>query len=241
MCVACRHGDYGYCENISFTYRMGDGAMADYVKVHEPYVYRLPDNMSFATGALVEPLAVAVHATRRADVKLGDRVAVFGGGAIGVLIAALSRRFGAAEVTVVDFDDPRLDLARSFGATRVLNPQHDDVLDQLDRIDKSFECVGVPDTLRQAMLCLRKNGLATVVGIAEVTDVAIPVSRFITHEIKVQGSQGYCWDFPTALACAQELEIERLITHTFSLDELQIALDTCLNRASDVLKVIIEP
>lgn len=64
-CDACRHGNYGYCEHISYTYRRGDGAMADYVVVKEPYVYELPEYLSYQTGALIEPLSVATHAVRR--------------------------------------------------------------------------------------------------------------------------------------------------------------------------------
>jgi len=83
----------------------------------------------------------------------------------------------------------------------------------------------VQATFLQAMLSLRKNGLATIIGIFENPEVTIPATRFITHEIKVQGSQGYCWDFPVALALAPELGIGRLITHRFALDELQSALE----------------
>ena len=84
-CEACRHGDYGYCEHITFTYRNGDGAMADYVVVKSPYVYSLPDYLSYETGALIEPLAVATHAVRRADVRLGEQVLIIGAGAIGMM------------------------------------------------------------------------------------------------------------------------------------------------------------
>ncbi len=83
-CDACRHGQYGYCEHISFTYRNGDGAMADYVVVKEPYVYELPDYLSYETGALIEPLSVATHAVRRADIRLGETVLIIGAGAIGM-------------------------------------------------------------------------------------------------------------------------------------------------------------
>ena len=94
-CDACRHGEYSYCEHISFTYRNGDGAMADYVVVKEPYVYELPDYLSYETGALVEPLAVATHAVRRAGITLGETVLIIGAGAIGMMVAAMCRRAGA--------------------------------------------------------------------------------------------------------------------------------------------------
>lgn len=81
QCEACRQGRYGYCQNISFTYRNGDGAMADYVVVKAANVYQLPDYMSYETGALMEPLAVATHAVRRAQVRWGDGACI-GTGAI---------------------------------------------------------------------------------------------------------------------------------------------------------------
>jgi 2-desacetyl-2-hydroxyethyl bacteriochlorophyllide A dehydrogenase len=248
-CEQCRHGNYGYCENISFTYRNGDGAMADYITVLEPYVYKLPDYLSYDAGALIEPFAVATHAVRRADIRLGEKVLVIGGGAIGILIAALCRRDGASEVAVVDYSPVRLKKALEMGATTTINPREDGVdvesavreLTNGVGMDKTFECVGVQDTFNQAMMTLRKNGLATIVGIFEEQTIQIPVTRFITHEIRVQGSQGYCWDFPVALEMSKEIKLEKLITHTFKFDELQQALETCLDRQSGAIKAIVKP
>lgn len=246
-CNACRTGNYGYCENISFTYRNGDGAMADYITVEEPYLYKLPDHLSYNAGALIEPLSVAVHAVRRADIKLGERILVIGAGAIGILIAALCRKRGAAEIAIVDFSQKRLNMALKLGATIAINPLEHDVLNTVSKItngigmDKTFECVGLEVTFNQAIMSLRKNGLATIVGIFENSNITIPATRFITHEIKVQGSQGYCWDFPIALEMSKQIDLEKLITHTFKLEHLQQALETCLDKDSGALKVIIQP
>ena len=246
-CRACRTGNYGYCENISFTYRVGDGAMADYITVEEPYVYKLPEHLSYSAGALIDPLAVAVNAVMRADIKLGEKVLVIGAGAIGILVAALCRRRGAAEVAIADFSQKRLNIALELGATMAINPSKQNVYDVVSKItdgvgmDKTFECVGLEATFNQAMMALRKNGLATIVGIFENPNITIPATRFITHEIRVQGSQGYCWDFPIALEMSKEIDLEKLITHTFKLEDLQQALETCLDRDSGALKVIIHP
>jgi len=246
-CNACRTGNYGYCENISFTYRNGDGAMADYITVEEPYLYKLPKHLSYNAGALIEPLSVAVHAVRRADIKLGEKVLVIGAGAIGLLIATLCRKRGAAEVAIVDFSQKRLNMALKLGATIAINPSEQDVYDAVSKItngigmDKTFECVGLEATFNQAIMSLRKNGLATIVGIFENPNITIPATRFITHEIKVQGSQGYCWDFPIALEMSKQIDLEKLITHTFKLEHLQQALETCLDKDSGALKVIIQP
>lgn len=147
-CDACRHGQYGYCEHISFTYRNGDGAMADYVVVKEPYVYELPDYLSYETGALIEPLSVATHAVRRADIRLGETVLIIGAGAIGMMVAAMCRRSGAAEVIIADFSDQRLEMAKQVGATVTVNSGKEDLEQAVARlthgkgVDKSFECVG---------------------------------------------------------------------------------------------------
>ncbi|MCR4431284.1 MAG: alcohol dehydrogenase catalytic domain-containing protein [Tepidanaerobacteraceae bacterium] len=246
-CIACKTGNYGYCENISFTYRKGDGAMADYIIAEEPYVYRLPEHLSYDAGALIEPLSVAVHAVRRADIKMGEKVLVIGAGAIGILIAALCRKSGATDVGVVDYSHKRLEMALEMGATFAVNPSEKDVYEAVYDVtggigmDKTFECVGLEATFNQAMMTLRKNGTATIIGIFENPNITIPATRFITHEIKVQGSQGYCWDFPIALEMTKEIDIERLVTHTFKLQDLQQALETCLDRNSGAVKVIVHP
>lgn len=248
VCDACRHGEYGSCDQLTFVYRKGDGAMADYVTVKASCVYKLPEGMSYEAGALVEPLAVAVHAVRRADIRLGEKVLVLGAGAIGLLVAALCRRMGAAEVIVSDYAPFRLDMAKTLGATRVVNPGAGEDLEAAVReatggqgADKVLECVGREETFVQAMTLLRKKGLATVVGIFEQTQITIPVMRLVNNEIRIQGSQGYCWDFPTALDMAGEIGLERLVTHRFALADLQTALETALDRTQHTIKVLLKP
>lgn len=246
-CEACRHGDYSYCEDISFTYRRGDGAMADYITVQAAHVYPLPEHLSYAAGALIEPLSVAVHAVRRAQIQLGETVLILGAGAIGILVAAVCRRNGASRVIISDYSPYRLDMAMAMGATDAVNPGREDYEETLSRltdgkgVDKSFECVGLESTFIQAMTALKRGGLATVVGIFEQPDIRIPAGRFVSHEIKVQGAQSYCWDFPVALKMSGQIDLEKLITHTFSLDNLQQALEICLDRNVDSIKVLLRP
>lgn len=246
-CDACLHGEYGYCEHINYTYRMGDGAMADYITVKAKYVYELPDYLTYDTGALIEPLSVATHAVRRADIRLGETVLVIGAGAIGLLVAAICRKSGAGEVIVADHSEKHLKLAKELGATVTINSREKDLEQEIIRltsgkgVDKSFECVGKEATFIQAMMALKRNGTATIIGIFENPMITIPAARFVTHEIHVQGAQGYCWDFPVALKIARELNLEKLITHRFPLDNLQKALETCLDRDAGTVKVVLKP
>lgn len=246
-CDACRHGEYSYCENISFTYRIGDGAMADYVVVKSPYVYKLPDYLSYDTGALIEPLSVATHAVRRADIQLGQTVLIIGAGAIGMMVAAMCRRSGATQIIIADFSDERLAMALQVGATDAVNSGRVDLLEEVARltggkgVDRSFECVGRESCFNQAIMVLKKNALCTVVGIYEKPMVSFPAGRLITHEIRIQGAQGYCWDFPIAIAAARDLPMDKFVTHKFPLDELQTALETALDPKSGSIKVIVNP
>lgn len=246
-CDACRHGEYSYCENISFTYRMGDGAMADYVVVKSPYVYKLPEYLSYDTGALIEPLAVATHAVRRADIKLGQTVLIIGAGAIGMMVAAMCRRSGATQIIIADFSDERLAMALQVGATDAVNSGKTDLLEEVSKltagkgVDQSFECVGRESCFNQAILALKKNATCTVVGIYEEAKVTFPAGRLVTHEIRIQGTQSYCWDFPIAIAAARDLPMDKFVTHKFPLDELQTALETALNPKSCSIKVIVNP
>lgn len=244
-CEACRRGEYSYCEKLSFTYRLGDGAMADYFIGSREHMFRLPDGMSYEKGALTEPLAVAVHACKRAGVGLGDKVLVIGAGAIGIMIAAVCRKAGASEVMVSDLSTFRLAMAEKMGATHFVNAEREDLKLETGKrtggkgFDKAFECVGSQFTFRQALELVKMNGLVTDVGIFEKPEIRLDASLFVKKELRVQGAQGYCWDFPDALQLLQELPFEQMITHRFRLEELKEALETAADPNSNAVKVCI--
>lgn len=247
VCDACLHGAYGYCDSITFIYRTGEGAMADYITVKASHIYPLPEHLSYDTGALIEPLAVAVHAVRRAEVGLGEIVLIVGAGAIGLLVAALCRRMGAGQVIVSDLIPQRLALAEALGATAVIDAAGEELSARIHAltggrgVDKSFECVGTGSALHQSIFSLRRNGLATVVGIYEQPEITIAVSRLVSHELRVQGTQGYCWDFPIALQMSREIDLSRLVTHDYPLGELGRALESGLDPTSGSVKILLHP
>jgi len=247
QCPPCRRGEYGYCDNLSFHYRQGRGALADYFLVDQRYVYKLPVHLSFEAGALIEPLAVAVHAVKRAKIGVGDHVAIIGAGPIGILVAAVCKAAGAEEIIVSDIADVRLEAALAMGATRVVNSAKESVLDVVGQltggrgIGRSFECVGGEETFGQAMRCLCKGGIATIVGIFETPTIEIPVTLFVSREITVQGAQGYCWDFETALGLTNRIDLNRLVSHVFPLADVDKALKTASNSAERPVKVLLTP
>jgi 2-desacetyl-2-hydroxyethyl bacteriochlorophyllide A dehydrogenase len=246
-CPPCLRGEYGYCDNLSYHYRQGQGAMAEYFVVEQRYVYKLPESMSHEAGALIEPLAVAVHAVKRAKIGLRDDVVIIGAGPIGILVSAVCKAAGAREIIVADIAEVRLEMALAMGATRTINSSQESVVDVVRQvtggrgIGRSFECAGNEKTFEQAMRCLCKGGIATMVAIFEQPTIQIPVTLIVSQEITVQGAQGYCWDFETALALTNVIDLGKLVSHVFPLAEVDKALKVALNREEKPVKVVLKP
>ena len=211
-CYFCRRGKYHLCLNISFQYRKGQGGFAPYFVAQEDWVHLLPEKVSYEEGALVEPLAVAIHAVKKGNLQIGHSVAIFGAGAIGLLVLNLSRLSGAGEIFVVDVHAHRLKKAKELGASVTLDNSRgnavEKILEKTSQLgaDRSFEAVGLEGTLVQSLKALRKGGISILVGIFENPEVKIPANIFVQKEISLMGSQGYCWDFQTGLRDARRRE-----------------------------------
>ena len=247
-CEACHLGQYGYCENISFSYRKGHGAFADYFVAEAKFTYQLPESISYDAGAMLEPMAVAVHAVRRANIQIGESVLITGAGTIGILIAALCRYRGARDIIITDLSEGRLTLAKKMGATHTINTGEADLGEALSALGyakglhQAFECVGHPVPLNQCIEALKANGQLTIIGLSNLPAMECPVTRIVTKELRVQGSQGYTHDFKSALGLMERaIDVTPLITHTFPLDELQKAFEVAESKATGALKVIVNP
>jgi len=190
---------------------------------------------------------VAVHAVKRAKIGLGDKVAIMGAGPIGILVAAVCKAAGAEEIIVADIADIRLETAMVMGATRTVNSMRESVVEVVREmtggrgIGKTFECVGREETFVQAMTCLCKGGQATMLGIFEQPTLEIPATIFVAQEITVQGSQGYCWDFETALGLTNKIDLGRIISHEFALSDIDRAMKTALDTKEKAVKIILKP
>ena len=247
-CYFCRRGAYSLCTQISFQYRKGQGAFAPYFVAEEQWVHPLPDALSFEEGALIEPFSVALHAVQKGNIQLGQTVAIFGAGAIGLLVLLLTRQSGAGETFVVDVQSHRLRKARGLGASEVMNNlEGDTVQSLLDKtsqlgVDRAFEAVGLETTLVQSLKVLRKGGTSILVGIFEKPEATIPANLFIQKEISLVGSQGYCWDFQTALKLAAQgrVRLGEMITDVIPLASLQKGFELLMDPQSEAIKVVVK-
>jgi 2-desacetyl-2-hydroxyethyl bacteriochlorophyllide A dehydrogenase len=246
-CYYCQQGNYHLCSNISFQYRQGQGGLTTDFIAPERWVHVLPENLPYKLGPLIEPLAVAVHAVGLANIEIGDSVAIFGAGAVGLFILQVLRATGAGKIFISDIRDFRLDLALELGATQASNIKKMDVvkhiLEQSDGmgVKKAFEAVGLESTLEQSLRSIRKGGQSILVGLFETESICIPANLFVQKEISLTGSQGYHWDFQRAIELVRvgKLELEKMVTHQFKLEQTQDAFDTLLDEDQNAVKAVI--
>src|SRR5207249_3422492 len=197
-CAYCARGEINLCDNrrvlgVSCSDYSCAGAFAEYVIVPQRIVYRLPDSLSFSEAAMLEAVAVAVHAVALSKISSGDRALVLGAGMIGLLTLQALRAAGCSTVYVADVDASRLKLAKEVGATETLHATSDDLVSEILRltnnagIDVAVEAVGIDATVRAAVNSVRKGGTVTLVG--NITpEVTLPLQKAVTRQVRLQGS-----------------------------------------------------
>lgn len=237
-CGPCRAGHGNLCANWGATGDTVDGAFAEYVAVPAANCYRMPDEMTWEQGALVEPVSCAVHGVRRVGVEAGERFLVVGAGTMGLIMQQLLQRAGA-EVTVVDRNTARLGRATELGARAVAG----DVA-ELDgeRFDAAADCSGAVPAIEAAFDSLRRGGRLLVFGVApEQARVALSPFRIYNDEITVVGSMAVLHSFGPALdlVASGAIDTAPLLTHTLPLEQYPEALD--LMRSGAGLKVQVLP
>jgi len=169
-CAPCLRGDYHICDKLKVEGFQAPGCAQELWVTAADKIVPLPDRFSYEQGALVEPVAVAVHATSRAGVLAGRRVAVLGAGPIGNLVAQVARAAGA-QVLITDLSAYRLEVAQKCGLTGTSNAKTETLAQASERVfgkdgfDVAFECVGVEPTLTAAVETIQKGGTLIVVGV----------------------------------------------------------------------------
>jgi threonine dehydrogenase-like Zn-dependent dehydrogenase len=243
-CPACRAGNNHICHNLNFVGIDSPGSLQDRWNVKAEWLVRLPEDLELKTAALVEPVAVAVHDVNRAQVAAGHRVAVIGGGPIGLLIAIIARNRGA-EVLLSEVAASRLELAAEFGF-QTANPTTQDldavVLEWTDGAgaDIAFEVSGSVPGVRAMTDVLRRRGLGVIVGIQPK---APPVDVFgvFWKELSVIGARVYeRSDFEEAVRLVADgtIPADAMISDVVSLADTAAAVQR-LDSGENVVKLLI--
>lgn len=224
------------------------GAYAEYVAVGARQAVRLPDSVSYDEGALVEPLAVGLHAVRKSGMGPGARVLVIGAGPIGLSVAAFARLAGARAVVVSEMNMTRRSLAQSMGAHAVIDPGATEDLGAAfadaagGPPDVIFECVGLPGLIQQCIDLSKPLGKIVVVGVLMKEDSLVPISA-ILKELSIQFVLGYVdEDFEIVLdsLASGAINARPMISQRVTLADLPDAFEA-LRRPTTQVKVLIDP
>ncbi|XP_046553941.1 sorbitol dehydrogenase-like [Haliotis rubra] len=236
QCDLCKDGRYNLCPDVFFLATPPDsGALARYHTHAADFVFKLPDNVSFEEGSMIEPLSVGLHACRRAGVKLGGRVMVCGAGPIGLCAMLCAKAMGAAGVCMTDIDAKRLEFARQVGATSTVLVDTKDVEDVAAKVrealggapDFSIEASGAQFCVELGVVATKTGGTFVVVGHGP-SHVQIPIVNTVAREIAIKGSFRYVNTWPAAIAMISsgKINVKPLVTHRFQLEETLDAFNT---------------
>lgn len=242
-CTPCQTGNTHVCKTLGLTGIDTDGGFTEYAKVPIDQLVKLPGNMNMEHGAIVEPVAVAVHAIRRSALKIGDKVLVIGGGPIGVLVALAAKHAGAENIIVIEPNEFRRNIITELGFIALSQPDHELIMNWTngDGADVVFEAAGVQASMDAATKYCKIRGQVVIVSSFKKS-VYADLLRVNFAELNLIGIRVYTKkDFAAAVELVEKYpEFAKVITHKFSLQEAQKGLDL-MRQGADNLKVLLYP
>jgi L-iditol 2-dehydrogenase len=251
-CPPCLRGEINLCDHREVLgvscgdYRRA-GAFAEFVAVPARIVHRLPENLAFAESALLEAVAVAIHAVSLVPVHPGDTALVVGAGTIGLLLQQALRAAGCGRVLVADVDQTRLKLSRELGATKTLTSGEDLARQILELtggvgVDIAIEAVGNTVAVNAAIDSVRKGGSVVLVGNIS-PKVELPLQKVVSRQIRLQGSCASAGEYPRAieLMSSGAIRVKPLITAIAPLEEGPQWFKRLHAREPNLMKVVLTP
>jgi L-iditol 2-dehydrogenase len=242
VCRECRTGHYNLCSDVRFFGTPPiDGAFTNYVILPESFAYKLPDQVSYEEGALIEPLSVGLWACRKAQLQGGDRVLITGAGPIGIVAMKVAIALGTAEIIITDIFPQRLETARKLGATHTINVAEESLADANINADAFIECSGNANALKDGIRALRPAGKAIAVGMGPGEEASIPLSFIQNREILLTGTFRYANTYQDAIAmvAAGRVDLKSIITGHYTLEETEQALQATKSDPHNIKSVVV--
>lgn len=246
-CYPCRHGKYNLCEELKVMGFQTTGVASHYFVVEEEKVTVLPEEISFDEGAMIEPLAVAVHAVKQAGDVKGLKIVVLGAGPIGNLVAQTAKGMGAESVMVTDVSDLRLAKAKECQVDHCINTKEVDLGEAIleafgpDKADIIYDCAGNNITMGQAIKFARKGSTIILVAVfAGMATIDLAVAN--DHELDIKSTMMYRnEDYIDAIQLVNEKKIQLLplVSNHFAFEDYLEAYKFIDANRETTMKVII--
>ncbi len=252
-CDACLSGNYHYCPN-TWTNAVGlslenSGGYAEYLSCRSDMVRLLPEEISFDEAAMIEPSAVALHATNLADIKVGDKVLVIGAGIIGLMACEFAKLEGASYVCMIETNMLRAKKSVTIGkANEYYDALDENTIPKLLELtkggfDKIIECCGNGPAVTEAIMATRKGGKIILVGVS-TEPITIPTVVSVMSEISMIGSIAYTpkeFDNCIELIANKRLNVKKYIDDVIPLEKAQEAFLRLTSNESDAVKILFHP
>ncbi|XP_030754708.1 sorbitol dehydrogenase-like [Sitophilus oryzae] len=250
VCNYCKLGSYNLCADIFFCATPpDDGNLSRYYVHAADFCYKLPPNMDLEDGALMEPLSVGVHATKRGKVQVGDVVLILGAGPIGLVTLLSAKAMGASKIIITDILDIKLQKAKELGAHYTIKVergwQEDDIVEKIKTLlgeepNKTFDCSGIEQNIRIALKVTKSKGVVVLVGMGQF-EQKLPLAAAIFREVDIRGVFRYCNDYPTAIdmVASGKISVKPLITHHYRIEDSLKAFHTAKTQEGNPIKILI--
>lgn len=248
-CEHCKEGKYNLCEDVVFFATPPvDGVFQEYVAHEAALCFPLPPNMSTMEGALIEPLAVGMHAANQGGAHLGQTAVVTGAGCIGLCTLLSLKAMGVSKVIVVDVIQKRLDKALELGADYVINGKEEDVVARFREItggkgvDLGVETAGNQIAASQLIHAAKKGSTIVFVGYSASGEMTLPIGMSLDKELNFKTVFRYRNIYPSAIKAVSsgKISIKDIVTDYFELDDIKNALDSCVHNKEEIVKGVIK-
>ncbi len=247
-CYPCLHGKYNLCEKLKVMGFQTVGTASEYFVCDASKITLLPEKMSYDEGAMIEPLAVTIHAAKRFSAIKNAKVCILGSGPIGILLAQSVKALGASKVMITDISDSRLALAKKVGADYVVNTTKKDFAKALvsnlgpDKADVIYDCAGNDITMNQAIQNARKG--STIILVAVFAKMAnIDLAKLNDSELDLNTSMMYRHeDYVDAIRFVNEgkIQLKPLMTAHFSFKDYSAAYEYIDSHREETMKILID-
>lgn len=252
-CDACRSGNVQYCSE-TWAEAVGlaltnPGGYAEYTSCRPDMIRKIPGNVSFDAACMVEPAAVALHAINLANIKVGDRVLIIGGGVIGLLSAEFARLAGADYIAILETNKKRGRKAVSYGKiNEFYDATKEDSIPNLmtktnGGFDKVIECCGSSPAVSEALMTVRPGGTIVLVGVSS-EPVTTPLVVGVMREVTIQGAIAYTpseFDICLNLIASKKLNVTKYVDDLVPLEAAQESFERLTSGKDSAVKIIFKP
>lgn len=249
QCDQCRSGRENTCRNLNFLGCPGQlpGALSEYIVMPEESCLKIPDDMSFDSAVLCEPVAIGIYSASQAEVVRDGRIGIMGAGPVGLSVMLAARQQGAEKVYMTDKLDYRVEAAADHGADIAWNVDKTDVVTEISQqepflLDTVFECCGRQEAFDQAVSVMKPGGTLVLVGIPEFERYSFQADSARRKELRFQNirRQRGCAEKAVHGTADGNFDTGFMVTHNFSIEQTQQAFELVEKYDDGVIKAIVE-